>query len=208
MKKFNTTIKNLHFYIGLFISPFIVIFAVSVLVLNHNFVDWQEDWQEWFFSVDERVDRTVEYNIPTDDKNEIDFAKDILMQIQVTGEIAGVFGDSIKMYIPVTKPGHRISIRADLTSGIAYIHSEQTSLWKKLIWLHKMPGPHNANIRGNWIYTKIWGSLVDLFVICLFFSGITGITLWYYLKNERIFGLIALLIGILSIAGLIIGLIN
>ena len=207
MKKFHTTIKNLHFYIGLFISPFIVIFAVSVLVLNHNFADWQEDWQEWFFSVDERVDRTVEYNFPNDDKNEIDIAKDILMQIQVSGEIAGVFGDLTKMYIPVTKPGHRISIRADLTSGIAYIHSERTSLWKKLIWLHKMPGPHNANIRGNWINTKIWGSLVDLFVICLFFSGITGITLWYYLNSERKLGLIALLIGFLSITALIIGLI-
>ena len=208
MTKFYTIIKDLHFYVGLFISPFIVIFSVSVLVLNHNFVDWQEDWQEWFFAVDERADRTAEYNIPTNNKNEIDFAKDILMQIQVTGEIAGIFGDSIKMYIPVTKPGRRISIRADLTSGIAYINSERTSLWKKLIWLHKMPGPHNANIRGNWVNTKIWGSLVDLFVICLFFSGITGITLWYYLKNERIFGLIALLIGFLSIAALIIGLMN
>jgi hypothetical protein len=69
-----------------------------------------------------------------------------------------------------------------------------------------MPGPHNANIRGNWIYTKFWSALVDFSVICLFFSGITGITLWYYLKNERTMGLIALLIGFLSIASLIIGL--
>jgi hypothetical protein len=69
-----------------------------------------------------------------------------------------------------------------------------------------MPGPHNANIRGNWIYTKFWSALVDFSVIYLFFSGITGITLWYYLKNERTMGLIALLIGFLSIASLIIGL--
>jgi hypothetical protein len=208
VKKFYTTIKDLHFYIGLFISPFIVLFSVSVLVLNHTFVDWQEDWQKWSFSVDEKVDRTVEFIMPTNDKNKIDFAKDILKQIKVTGEIAGIYGDSIKMYIPVTKPGRRISIRVDLTSGIASINSERTSLWKKLIWLHKMPGPHNANIRGNWVNTKIWRSLVDLFVICLFFSGITGITLWYYLKNERIIGLIALLIGCVSVAALIIGLMN
>ena len=208
MKKFYKIFKEIHFHTGLFISPFILIFPISAIILNHNFIDWQEDWQEWSFSVDEEVDRTVEIQIPTSDKNRIDFAQDILKQVNISGEIAGIYGDSIQMYIPVTKPGHRISIRADLTSGKAYIHSERTTLWKKLIWLHKMPGPHNANIRGNWLVTKMWGSLVDLFVICLLFSGITGIILWYLYKTERTIGLIALIIGFISIALLIIGLKN
>jgi hypothetical protein len=206
VKKYYQIIKDLHFYIALFISPFIIVFSISAFVLNHHFTDWQDDWQEWFFSVNEKVDKTVGFNIPTAGKSEIDYAKDILNQINISGEIAGVFGDSIQRYIPVTKPGHRISIRADLIAGIAYIHGEKTNFWKKLIWLHKMPGPHNANIRGNWIYTKTWGSLVDFFVIFLLFSSITGITLWYYFKNERTIGLIALLIGFLSIVSLVIGL--
>lgn len=206
MKKYYLAIADIHLHTGLFISPFIFIFSVSALVLNHNFIDWQEDWQKWVFSVDDTVDRTVAFAIPSDDKSKIDYANDILLQLNISGEISNIFRDSIQMYIPVTKPGHRISIRADLISGIAYIHSEQTNFWKKLIWLHKMPGPHNANIRGNWIYTKIWESSVDFFVLCLFFSSITGITLWYYLKNERNIGLIALLVGFLSIASLVIGL--
>ncbi|VAW17583.1 hypothetical protein MNBD_BACTEROID01-712 [hydrothermal vent metagenome] len=206
MRKFYKIIKDIHLHTGLFASPFIIIFSVSALVLNHNFVDWQEDWQEWYFSVNDTVDNTAGFNTPTPDKTDIDYAKGILKQINISGEIAGVFRDSAQMYIPVTKPGYRISIKADLISGIAYIHSEQTNLWRKLAWLHKMPGPHNANIRGNWVYTKIWRSLVDFSVICLFFSGITGVILWYYLKNERIIGLVALLIGFLSIASLIIGL--
>jgi len=206
MKKFYQIIKGLHYYIGLFISPFIVIFALSALVMNHHFSDWQDDWQIWYFSVNEKVDKNVAFNIPSSDKTEIDFAKAILKQIDISGEIAGVFGDSIQMYIPVTKLGHRISISADLITGIASIHKEKTNFWKKLIWLHKMPGPHNANIRGNWMFTKIWASSVDFFVILLFFSSITGITLWYYFKNERAIGLIALLIGFLSIASLVVGL--
>ncbi|MCK5370607.1 MAG: hypothetical protein KAQ62_18720, partial [Cyclobacteriaceae bacterium] len=59
---------------------------------------------------------------------------------------------------------------------------------------------------GNWINTKFWSSVVDFSVICLFFSSITGIILWYYFKNERSIGLIALLIGFLSIVSLVIGL--
>ncbi|NOY36306.1 MAG: hypothetical protein GXO83_01875 [Chlorobi bacterium] len=204
--KYFKLIKDIHLHTGLFISPFIIVFSISALILNHNFIDWQEDWQEWYFSVDDKVDKTVRFNLPAPDKKEIDFAKDIIKQINISGEIANVFRDSIRMYIPVTKPGYRISIKADLISGTAYIHSKQTNLWKKLNWLHKMPGPHNANIRGNWIFTKSWNYLVDFSVILLFLSSITGIILWYYLKNERNIGLIALFIGFLSVASLVIGL--
>ena len=206
MKKHYKIFKEIHFHTGLFISPFILVFAISALVLNHHSVDWQEDWQEWYFSVNEKVDQTVDIEIPSADKNRMDYAKDILEQLGVTGEIAGIFGDSIQMFIPVTIPGHRYSIKADLIEGKAYINSSRTSFWKKLIWLHKMPGPHNASIRGNWMQTNIWGSLVDLFVICLLFSAITGIVLWSFFKSERKIGLFALFIGLISIVLLIIGL--
>jgi len=206
VKRLHKIIKDIHLHTGLFISPFVLIFSISAFILNHDFIDWQDDWQQWYFSVDDEVDKTVKFNSPAADNMKIDSAKDILKQINISGEIAGIFGDSVHMYIPVTKPGYRISIKTDLIAGLAYINSERTNLWKKLIWLHKMPGPHNANIRGNWINTRIWSSLVDISMISLFFSSIAGIILWYYIKNERNMGLIALLIGFLSIASLIIGL--
>ena len=206
MKKYYNLIKDIHLFTGLFISPFVIIFSMSAIVLNHDFIDWQEDWQAWTFSVDNKVDKTFKFNSPNLDQSKIEYAKDILKQINIEGEIANIFGDSISMYIPVTKPRYRISIKVDLVSGIASIHSQKTDFWKKLIWLHKMPGPHNANIRGNWIYTKFWSSVVDFSVVCLFFSSITGVILWYYFKNERNIGLIALFIGLLSMASLLIGL--
>lgn len=208
MKKHYKIFKDIHLHVGLFISPFILIFALSAIVMNHHFVDWQEDWQEWYFSVNEKVDQTVEINIPSSDKNRMDYAKDILEQLEISGEIAGIFGDSIQMIIPVTLPGFRYSIKADLITGKAYIHSSRTSLWKRIVWLHKMPGPHNASIRGNWIKTKIWGSALDVFVICLLFSALTGIVLWSFFKSERAIGIIALCIGFISIVLLIIGLKN
>jgi hypothetical protein len=193
-------------YAGLFISPFILLFAISALVLNHNFIDWQEDWQKWSFAVDEKVDKTLTIDLPEANPNKIDYAKDILQVLNIEGEIANIFGDSAVMYIPVTKPGYRISIKVNLVSGLTAISSTPTNFWQKLIWLHKMPGPHNASIRGNWNLTKYWRSLADFSVIALFFSSITGVILWYKVKKERNTGLIALIIGALAILSLIIGL--
>ena len=206
MAGFHQVLKDIHLHTGLFISPFILIFSISALIMNHDFVEWQDHWQKWFFSVDNQIDRTIKFTPPKVVDTEIENAKDILDQINISGEIAGIFGDSAHMYIPVTKPGYRISIKADLITGNAYIHSKRTSLWKKMIWLHKMPGPHNASIRGNWIKTRIWGSVLDFSVIVLFLSSVTGIMLWYYFKKERIIGLLFLLFGVLSIASLIVGL--
>jgi hypothetical protein len=207
MKKYYKINKDIHLYSGLFISPFIIIFSISAIILNHDFIDWQENWEDWSFSVDNNVDESIKFHLQDANIKKIDYAKNIIKQLNIKGEISNIFGDSVIMYIPVTKPGYRISIKADLISGMANIHSEKVNFWKKLIWLHKMPGPHNANIRGNWMFTKFWSSVVDLSVVCLFLSSITGIILWYRLKNERTLGLIALSIGILSIVSLVIGLI-
>lgn len=208
MKKYFGIIRNMHLYAGLFLSPFLILFSMSALILNHDFINWQEDWQKWTFSVDDIVDETVKFDLPGKGMTEIDYAKEILKQLNIKGEISNIFGDSATMYIPVTKPGSRISIKADLASGIAYVHNQKTNFWKKLIWMHKMPGPHNANIRGNWMFVNFWSSVVDFSVICLFLSSITGVVLWYYLKNERTAGLLALLIGFLSMVSLVVALIT
>lgn len=207
LKKYNSLIKDIHLYTGLFISPFLLVFAISALVLNHNFIDWQEDWQEWSFMVDDKIDETKKIELPAASDNKIEYARGILQAIDIEGEISNIFEDSITLYIPVTKPGYRISIKVNTLSGMVSIRSTPTSFWQKLIWLHKMPGPHNANIRGNWTQTQNWTSLVDFSVMALFFSTITGTILWYNVKNERKTGLIALIIGVLSMASLIIGLI-
>ena len=131
MKKYYPIIKDLHFYIGLFISPIIIVFAISAFVINHDFIDWQDNWEEWYFSVNDQVDETYEINYPSPDKGDIDFAKNIIEQLNISGEIAGIFKDSVQMYIPVTKPGYRISIRADLITGIADVHRVRTSFWKR-----------------------------------------------------------------------------
>jgi hypothetical protein len=61
-----------------------------------------------------------------------------------------------------------------------------------LVYLHKSPGQHNANIRGNWIFTRLWRILVDSVVYVLLFLTTGGVYLWAVIKAERKTGLICL----------------
>ena len=72
--------------------------------------------------------------------------------------------------------------------------------------LYKTPGPHLGNIRGNWVYTRIWKRAVDGPYTAPIISA-SGIYLWAVLKAERKVGLIILGAGAISFMGVIYGLI-
>jgi hypothetical protein len=66
-----------------------------------------------------------------------------------------------------------------------------------------MPGPHNANIRGNWIWTQVWRQFADATIYLTLFISVSGLYLWYVLKAERRIGFALLAAGGLTFFGLI-----
>ena len=62
------------------------------------------------------------------------------------------------------------------------------NLWESLSYLHKMPGPHNVAIRGNWIGTQAWRVFADATIYLLLFISLSGIYLWWAIKAERRIG--------------------
>jgi SAM-dependent methyltransferase len=74
--------------------------------------------------------------------------------------------------------------------------------------LHKMPGPHNVAIRGNWFATRVWRWFADATIYLTLFISMSGIYLWYVLKAERKIGLTLLTAGALSFFGLIYAVIH
>ena len=69
--------------------------------------------------------------------------------------------------------------------------------------LHKMPGQHLANLRGNWVYMRLWRWLADATVYLVLFLSISGIYLWAVLRAERRIGLMLLAAGACSFFGLL-----
>ena len=193
-------IRDLHLYFGLFISPFILLFAGSVFYLNHGKLLPAFSSAETFqgLHIPEGLDRLK-------GAEAVDLAKTILPQIEVAGEIGFLryVPKDRHLIFPVSKAGVEAMVDVDLDAQSATVKRRRMSLWESLAYLHKMPGPHNVAIRGNWIGTQVWRWLADATIYLLLFISISGVYLWWAIKAERRVGAVLLATGAVTFAGLI-----
>ena len=201
-KSFYRWTRDLHLYVGLFVSPFVLVYAVSAIQLNHTLMPWGGR------AAQPVAPRTVRV-VVRDTENGLGVATQVQKQIGVPGEI-GYVGRKLgsqRVSFPIETPGRTTSVRVDLAAGLATIERKETGVWDGMIYLHKMPGPHNANIRGNWVFTRLWGWLADASVYMLLFLSATGVYLWTVSKTERRTGLIFLGTGVLSFMAIVIAIV-
>jgi hypothetical protein len=194
-------IRDLHLYMGLFVSPFVVAFAVSVFFLNHAKVDPVAATS---------VVTIRDVNIPEGldvarGRDAADRARVLVNQAGVTGEIGFVryVRREQRVVIPVSKPGLEAIVDVDIAQRIAMISKRSTGILESIAYLHKMPGPHNADLRGNWFWIRVWRWLVDGTVYLVLFISATGLYLWFTIKAERRVGMALLVVGAACFVGFV-----
>ena len=194
--------RNLHLYAGLFVSPFVLVYAVSAIQLNHSLMPWGGGTAP---TAALRVVRVVVTNAD----NGLAVADQVRRQIGIAGEIGYVSrkAGGTRVSFPLESPGRTTHVKVDLASGVATIEQKRTGVWDAMIYLHKMPGPHNANIRGNWLFTRLWGWLADGSVYLLLFLTASGVYLWTILKADRRTGLRVLGAGVLSFLVIVVAIV-
>jgi len=195
-------IRDLHLYLGLFISPFVLAFAVSVFVLLHWWLP-QQDAGSPSASTVEGV------SLPDDLESlsglmRIESLKPVLRGFGVEGEVGGIRHNrrQRRLVIPVNVPGQETIVTLDLAKREAAITRRATGLADGLVLLHMSPGQHMTDIRGNWFYMRIWSWLADATVYFTLFLTVSGLYLWYVLRAERKIGVLLLAAGAITFAGL------
>jgi len=194
--------RDLHLYLGLFISPFVLLFAVSVFFLNHARTPIDATTTTRVMVHDLQVPAGI---AEAQGMERVHHAAEILAQVGVTGEINFIryIPKERRLVIPVVKPGVETTIDLNVEARKATVSRRKTTTWETLSYLHKSPGPHNAAIRGNWLWTRAWRWLADATVYLVLFLSMSGIYLWVALKSERKVGLILLIAGAVSLGGII-----
>lgn len=189
-RHFNTWIRSLHLYLGLFLSPFILIFALSAIVIAHAAMPWG--------GAQAPVERRIVAFQAPDIEDNLAFGRDVQKRLGVAGEIDYVGRSENGIVIPVREPGLTRTIRIDTAAGTAAIETQRTGFWDGLVYLHKKPGPHNIALQKNSWPMAVWAVLADATIYLLLFATISGIYLWLLLKSERKAGLAFLGLGVVS----------
>ncbi len=178
-------IRGGHLYLGIFICPFILVYAVSTLLLNHSIRPTPEQ------SDTEIIPLDLSENLQGEA-----LVKSVLGQLSISGEVAGR-GQirNQKTTIRVQRPGRVKIITVDLEQQQASVIERSTGILGALNFLHFNPGLHRT---PNWIITKFWGWIADAVVYLTLFLTLSGIYLWALIKSERKRGWIALGAGALT----------
>jgi hypothetical protein len=200
LKRLYLLTRDLHLYAGLFISPFILVFAISVFCIVHGWMP-----------VAQPVSRTVTgLEIPRGvellkGKEQVAQLRPVLDAMKVYGEINFVrrVAAEGRLVIPVAVPGRETEVSLHLASGSAVITERANSVWNAAVYLHNMPGPHNVALRGNWQYIQWWRWLADATAYATLLITLSGIYLWIAIKAERRVGLALLGAGAVSFFGLV-----
>jgi len=192
--------RDLHLYFGLFISPFVLLFAVSVFYLNHGKLSAGTPPSERFIDlqIPDGLDRLK-------GREGVDRARLLLSQLSVTGEIGFLryVAKDRHLIFPVSKAGTEATVDVDLDARRATVTRRRMSALESVSYLHKMPGPHLVTIRGNWIGTQAWRWFADATIYLLLFISISGIYLWWAIKAERRIGLTLFAAGVVTFLGLV-----
>ena len=189
-------LRDLHLYLGLFVSPFVLLFAVSVFYLNHGKLGPDTPPPPETFHnlrIPDGFDRLK-------GRDAVERAKTILPQVGTSGEIGFLRyrAEDRHLIFPVSIAGLESMIDVDLDARSATVARRTMDLWERLSYLHKMPGPHNAALRGNWVGIEIWRWLADATIYLLLFISMSGIYLWWAIKAERRIGLALLSAGVVT----------
>ena len=202
-KTFYRWTRDLHLYLGLFVSPFVIAFAISVFFLNHAKVDAGAVTSMTFRDV--QIPAALE---TARGREAVDRARAIVDQVGVTGEIGFVryVRKDQRFVIPVSKPGVETMVDVDVAQRTAVVSRRTTGILESIAYLHKSPGPHNADLRGNWFWTRVWRWLADGTVYLVLFISATGLYLWFTIKAERRIGLALLGAGAITFFGFLYGL--
>src|SRR4051812_6044382 len=144
MRRVYLVTRDFHLYLGLFISPFILVFALSVFYLVHAV-------KAPAASGPGDAMRTVSgIEVPAaaprlEGRARLDALKPVLDRLGVAGEIDFVrhVASERRLVIPVKVPGRETIVDLDYQHGVASISTRTMPPGDDLIYLHKMPGPHN-----------------------------------------------------------------
>jgi hypothetical protein len=179
----------MHLYTGLFLTPWLLVYATSALFLNHN--QWfreQLKVQPPRWELKQEIDFAPENAFPTAPAEQ---ARAVLQHLHLDGphRIQGKPNAQQMIIFRICGSGnYRITWRRQ--AGKIKVEKQSFSLYRLIHFLHFRGG-----YAQPYLASKIWAVLVDAVSICLWVWIVSGIYIWARRPKKRLWGSICVISG-------------
>ena len=125
--------RDLQLYFGLAIRPFILVFAISVILLNHPGIPLGGGAVR---------KSTVPVQLPPglehmDGMARVEKVEEIMRQLGISGEVSFIQTRDRCLIVPVDEPGQEITLTLNPQRNTALIEERNAGLWDAMDYLHK-----------------------------------------------------------------------
>ena len=182
-------IRRVHMYLALFLTPWMLIYALSGLVLNHG--ELARSFYGGKFSDFEKLEERPYTAAFSADASSRLIGAQVLADLGLTG--------TFQVQGTPTQPKLVITRNAALSAHrVTYFRTENRQLIEKLA-LNAPMTVNRLHFRHGYeqpfVSTKIWAFIVDLAVVGMVFWVVSGIWMWWEIKPARIAGAVVALLG-------------
>lgn len=193
----NLLFRRTHLYLGMFLLPWVFIYAFSTLLLNHGPAfrqmrpgpeAWSPLWQKAFSR-----------ELPESQQQLRGWAGDLLEQEGISRAAYGVQRQADQVVINVPRFLRPVRVTYHLADQTLTAEKRQGSWIEALLRLHFRHGYGQGDVK-QWI----WGFVVDLVCVSFLVWIFTGLYLWWKIPHTRTWGWVAIAGGLVYFFGLIL----
>ncbi|MFT5367795.1 MAG: hypothetical protein ACI8V2_002756 [Candidatus Latescibacterota bacterium] len=186
---FSKIIRRSHMYLALFLVPWVLMYALSTIVMNHRHF-----FQEWYNH--EPVEWTLEREIPytatfsTDAKRWM-VAEQILSDLNMEGSHGARGG--LDNQITITRNNTVTPQRIIYNPKTQTLRIENQA-FRTNAFLERMHRRRGYN--QKYLTDDLWAITVDLFILATVLWVVSGLWMWWELKVTRKWGAVSIASGI------------
>ncbi|MCZ6672986.1 MAG: hypothetical protein O7C75_08605 [Verrucomicrobia bacterium] len=197
MKNINLIFRRTHLYLGMFLVPWIFIYAFSTFMLNHGPTfrklrpgpdAWIQLWKK-DYSID----------LPESQEELREWAGAVLEENGYGGLQFGVQRNSERALINSVRFLKHIRVTYRLAEKKLFAERRESSWVETFLRLHFRHGYGQGNVMQ---FT--WGLIVDVVCVSFLVWIVTGLYLWWKIPHTRNWGWVAIGAGTISFFGLLL----
>lgn len=182
-------IRKIHLFLGLFLTPWVVMYAASTILMQHR---------EWFTGNHNRIE--PEYKLVREGAYSRSFGDDEDRQVasrQILGDLKleGAFNvrgsvDEGRLEIRRDKPIGSYRITWEANPGTVRVEKQAFGMAFFLEMLHRRRG-FNQPFQAN----DAWAVIVDLVILAILAWAFTGLWMWWRMRSTHRLGSLCALLG-------------